>query len=157
MRRNEKTRGRRETVETEEMKTIIRRAWEDVINDGELEVADEVFAANYVLHSAGSPDLHGLEEGVKGPVSIQRTAFPDIHFVVEDIIVEGDMVAHRWTATGTHKGELMGIPPTGEKVKMTGIVISRIADGKIMEDWSEWDKLGMLQQLGVIPKLGQRR
>lgn len=144
-------------VETEEMKTIVRRAWEEVINQGKLEIADEVFAANYVYHSAGNPDLHGLEEGVKKPISMQRTAFPDIHFVVEDIIAEGNMVAHRWTATGTHKGEIMGIPPTGKKVKMTGIVISRIADGKIVEDWSESDKLGMLQQLGVIPKQGQQK
>ncbi|MFQ5821863.1 MAG: ester cyclase [Candidatus Heimdallarchaeota archaeon] len=137
----------------EQNKAVVLRAWEEVMNQGNLAAAEEIFAADYVYHTAGSPDLHGLEEGVKKPVSMFRTAFPNIHFIVEDMIAEGDKVAHRWTATGTHKGEFMGIAPTDKQVTMTGIVISHMADGKVVEDWSESDKLGMLQQLGVVPAM----
>jgi len=80
---------------------------------------------------------------------------PDVHFTVDDIIAEGDKVAARWTSTGTHKGELMGIPSTGKKVMVTGIVINHFADGKIVDDWESYDILGMMQQLGVIPSPGQ--
>ncbi len=142
-------------MSAEENKAIVRRAWEKVINQGNLAAADEIFAADYVYHTPGSPDLHGLEEGVKQPVSMQRTAFPDIHFTVEDIIAEGDMVAHRWSAIGTHRGEFMGIPPTDSQVTMTGIVFSRISGGKVVEDWAVSDMLGLLQQLGVVPPMGR--
>jgi steroid delta-isomerase-like uncharacterized protein len=70
---------------------------------------------------------------------------------IEDQVAEGDKVVTRWTATGTHKGELMGIPPSGKKVRVTGIAIDRLEDGKIVESWSSFDQLGMLQQIGAIP------
>lgn len=144
------------TPQTEKNKIAVQRAWDEVINQGNLEAAEELFTADYVYHSAGNPDLHGLEQGVRRPVTIQRTAFPDIHCKVEDMIAEGDLVVHRWSAAGTHRGEFMGIPPTGKRVAMTGIVFSRMVDGKTAEDWSEMDELGMLQQLGAIPPMGRK-
>jgi predicted ester cyclase len=85
---------------------------------------------------------------------MMRTAFPDMHITIEDIITEGDKLVQRWVAQGTHKGELMGIVPTGKQVTITGINISRIVGGKLVEDWTEADMLGMMQQLGVIPPPG---
>jgi predicted ester cyclase len=78
-------------------------------------------------------------------------AFPDVRVSVEDQIAEGDMVVTRWTATGTHTGELMGIPPTGRRIEISGITINRFSGGRIAEDWYQSDDLGMMQQLGVIP------
>ncbi len=79
-----------------------------------------------------------------------RNAFPDLHFTVEDMLAEGDRVASRYTARGTHRGELMGLPPTGRQVTEVGIVISRLAEGKLVEDWHSPDNLGLMQQLGVV-------
>jgi predicted ester cyclase len=83
------------------------------------------------------------------------TAFPDLHFTIEDIIAEGDTVVVRQTARGTHQGDLMGIPPTGKQVSGTGITITRVVNGKAVEDWFNGDDLGLLQQLGVVPVPGQ--
>jgi len=143
-----------EPGDPEENKALVRRAFEEVWNQGKLDVIDEIFAADFVYHIAGSPDIHG-PDGEKQFVTMHRTAFPDIKFTVEDWIAEGDKVVTRWTFTGTHKGELMGISPTGVQVTMTGISIGRIAGGKIVEVWGNADSLGMLQQLGAVPPLGQ--
>jgi steroid delta-isomerase-like uncharacterized protein len=78
-------------------------------------------------------------------------AFPDTRMVIEDQVVKGDEVVTRWTATGTHKGELMGMPPSGKHVRVAGITIDRLEGGKIVEYWSSFDQLGMLRQLGAIP------
>lgn len=88
-------------------------------------------------------------------VAMNRSAFPDMRSTFEDQIAEGDLVVSRWSARGTHKGELMGIPLTGKAVTLTGISTMRIVGRKIAEQWDNWDTLGMLQQLGVIPALGQ--
>jgi len=141
-------------MSTEENKAIARRGSEEVWNQGKLDVIDEIFATDYVNHRAGGPDIHG-PEGYKQFFTMFRTAFPDIKFTIEDQIAEGDKVVTHVTFTGTHKGELMGIPPTGVQVTVTGIAISRIAGGKILECWVNSDDLGMWQQLGVIPPIGQ--
>jgi steroid delta-isomerase-like uncharacterized protein len=83
-----------------------------------------------------------------------RAAFPDVHIAIDDLIAAGDKVVTRYTATGTHQGELMGIPATGKKISITGVSIYRFANGQIVEDWAEFDQLGMLTQLGVIPPAG---
>jgi predicted ester cyclase len=87
-------------------------------------------------------------------IPVPRIFHLDTHFTIEDVIAEGDKVVTRWTARGTHKGELQGIPPTGKQVVVTGIVINRLVNGKLEEGWSNFDALGMLQQLGVIPSMG---
>jgi len=142
------------TAQLEENKAIARRLFEEVWSQGKLDVADEIFATDYFGHIAGSPEVRRLE-GFKQFVSMYRTAFPDLQFTIEDQIAEGDKVVTRWTSTGTHKGELMGIPPTGVQSTSTGIAIDRIAGGKIVEVWSNWDTLGLLQQLGAVPPIGE--
>jgi steroid delta-isomerase-like uncharacterized protein len=133
-------------------KAIARRIFEEIW-EGQLEVADEIFDANYVMQGLGV-DLPPGPEGFKLFVSTYRSAFPDVHFTIEDVIAEWDRVAIRWTAHGTHEGELMGIPATGKEVVVTGVAINRVADDILVEGWTNWDGLGMLQQLGVIPPMG---
>ncbi len=139
---------------TEKNKAIVHRLIEEVWNQGNLDVVDEIYAIDYVGYMPGSLEIQGTE-GFRQFVNMYRTAFPDIKFTIEDQIAEGDKVVTRWTASGTLKGELMGIPPTGIQSTTSGIVIGRYAGGKFVEAWDNWDALGMLQQLGVIPPIGQ--
>ncbi|GIK43546.1 MAG: hypothetical protein BroJett011_73790 [Chloroflexota bacterium] len=136
-----------------ENKAIVRRGWEEIWNKGNLTIAPEHYALTYVSHMPGNPDMYG-PEGHNQLVTMYRTAFPDLHFTVEDQIAEGDKVVNRVTARGTHLGEFRGIPPTGKPITVTGITIDRIAGGKLVESWASWDFLGLLQQLGVVPKSG---
>ena len=134
-----------------ENKAISRRADEELFNRGNLDVADELFAPDFVYHDpAGGEEWRG-PESVKRYAAMLRAAFPDLHQAIEDQLAEGDKVAYRWTACGTHQGELMGIAPTGNQVTFTGISVARLADGKIEEIWENYDALGMMQQLGVVP------
>jgi steroid delta-isomerase-like uncharacterized protein len=136
----------------EKNKAIALRGADEIWNQGKLEVVNEVIATDYIYHNPTN-SIRGTD-GYKQLVTMMRSAFPDFRFTtVEDIIAEGDKVAFRWTATGTQKGEYMGIPPTGKQVTMTAIMIERFADGKVVEDWESLDNLGMLQQLGVIPSM----
>ena len=135
---------------TTENKAIVLRSLEELYNLGNLDLADEFYAAEYVWHNVSGPDVHG-SEGMKQHVAVVRKAFPDIRITADDMIAEGDKVVTRWTIVGTHTGEFVGIPPTDVQVKFTGILISRLAGGKIVEDWENSDVLGLLQQLGVIP------
>jgi steroid delta-isomerase-like uncharacterized protein len=138
-------------VSTDTNKDIVRRVgvepWE-----GNLGVIDELVASDYVGHDPAQPEQHG-PEGVKGFVTAYLAAFPDGRITIDDQFAERDLVATRWTGRGTQNGELMGIPPTGKEVTVSGITISRVKDGKVVEEWSNWDTLGMLQQLGVVPEL----
>jgi steroid delta-isomerase-like uncharacterized protein len=133
-----------------ENKAISRRADEELFNRGNLDVADELFAPDFVYHNPAGEELRG-PENVKRYAVMLRAAFPDLHQTIEDQIAEGDKVSYRWTARGTHEGEPMGIAPTGKQVTFTGIAVARLADGKIEEMWENYDALGMLQQLGVVP------
>ena len=141
-------------IKVEENKALVRREIEELWNQRKLDIIDEIYAADYVGHAAGSPDIHGLES-LKQAASMHRTAFPDQKITIKDLIAEGDKVVVRWSITATHKGELMGIPPTGVQVTWTGIAIDRIAGGKIVEKWVNPDKFSMLQQLGAVPPIGQ--
>jgi steroid delta-isomerase-like uncharacterized protein len=141
-------------MSTEENKAAVRRVCEDVINTGNLSVVDATLAPTYVYHAPGMSDIHG-PGGYKELVSTFRTAFPDIEITIEDLVAEGDRVVHRWRLSGTHRGDLMGIPPTGKKVDVTGMVISRFAGGQVVEDWEIFNQMGLLQQLGVVPAPSQ--
>ena len=141
---------------SDENKALARRFLEEAFNEGNLGVADEIFASDYVLHDPAVPDEIRGPEGIKGFVQMYRSAYPDTHITVEDQIAEGDEVATRWTGRGTHQGELMGIPPSGNRVEVPGITISRISGGKIAEDWTNYDTLGMMQQIGAVPEPGQQ-
>jgi len=137
-------------ADTEANKAVARRAIEEIWSQGNLAVADEIIAPDYVYHEPAMGDIAG-PEGLKQAVSAYRTAYPDLNFVIDDIIAQNDLVAMRWTASGTQQGELMGIPPTGLHTTSTGINMTRYRDGKAVEDWATWDILGLMQQLGVIP------
>ena len=135
---------------SEENKALIQHFVEEAFNERNLEVADEVYASGFISHESADP-VERDPEYVKQFVGMYRTAFPDGHTTVEDVISEGDRVVYRWTFRGTHRGELMEITPTERQVTITGITIDRISDGKIEEEWNLFDQLGLLQQLGVAP------
>ena len=140
----------------EENKALARRFMEEVYNKGNVDLIDEVVASNWVDHDPSSPPgMSSDVEGAKRFVEMYRNAFPDLQITVEDMIAEGDKVVMRWTARGTHQGELMGIPPSGKQVEVTGINIDRIEGGKFIESWSNYDTLGMMQQIGAIPSVEQ--
>ena len=137
---------------SEENKEKVRRFLEEAFNEGNLNVADELFTSDYVLHDPSLPEEMRGPEGVKGYVQMYRSAFPDTNITVEDQIAEEERVVTRWTGRGTHQGELMGIPPSGNQIEVSGITISRFEGGKIAEDWTNYDTLGMMQQIGAIPE-----
>jgi len=131
-------------------KAIVRRFVDEVQSAGNIDAIDELCSPEFVNHSA-PPGVPSNREGVKQVTAMFRQAFPDSYFTVEDMVAEGDKVATRKTFHGTHQGEFMGIPPTGQQVSIGLIDIVRIVDGKVVEHWSMGDNLGMMQQLGVIP------
>jgi len=139
-------------MSAEENKAMVRRLME-VWNTGDVAVLDEVIAADAVSHDPSTPDMGAGPEGVKRLMTMYRAAFPDITFTVEDQVADGDMVATRWTSYGTHRAALMGIPPTGKSATVTGMQIDRFAGGKIAETWVNWDTMGLMRQLGVIPQM----
>ena len=138
---------------SEENKALARRYVEEVVNKGNLAVIDELAAADFVEHNPFPGQAPGIE-GEKQLIGMMRAAFPDLHSTIEDVIAEGDKVVLRATTRGTHKGEFMGIPPTGKQVTVTEIHIMRFVGGKGVEHWAEVDMMGMMQQLGVAPTPG---
>lgn len=142
-------------MSTEENKAIARRAYEKLFSEGQYALADELYASTHVNYFPGNPPgLPAGVEGLKQLIGLYRSAFPDLHFTIEDQIAEGDKVVTRTTTTGTNTQPLMGMPATGKSAVVTGIQIDRIVDGKIVETWGNFDQLGLLQQLGVIPQMG---
>jgi predicted ester cyclase len=137
-------------MSTEENKAVARRVLDEMFNKGNLDVADELLAPNYVDHDPAMPeDIHG-PEGFKQYVSGYRSAFSDLHLKFEDQIAEGDKVVTRWTGTGTHDGELSGIAPTGNRVTLPGMEIVRISGGKLVEGWEGYDTMNLMRQLDVM-------
>jgi steroid delta-isomerase-like uncharacterized protein len=133
-------------------KAIVLRYTEEVWNQRNLDVLNELMTTDVINHSPIRLELD--LETHKQIMSMYLNAFPEFHVTTDDLIAEGDKVVNRWTATGIHQGELMGVPATGKQVVWTGITVSRLADGKIVETWWSYDVLGILQQLGVIPPPG---
>lgn len=138
----------------EDLKDLVRKYINEVWNQGKLDVVEQLVAPDCVTHDPAAPggELKG-PDGVKQLVSMYRNAFPDTRLEINDLIVEGDKVAARLSASGTHKGALMGIAPTGKRVSITGQAITRFRAGKQVESWNSYDQLGMLQQLGVVPSM----
>jgi steroid delta-isomerase-like uncharacterized protein len=142
-------------MSAEENKALVRRVFEEGWNAGNLELFNETDAPEYVLHDPSVPeDVRGVE-AVKQFASMYLRAFPDLRFTIEEQLAEGDKVVTRWTSSATHQGELMGIPATGNRTRVSGITISRISEGNLVEDWNNWDTLGLMRQLGVIPEPDQ--
>jgi steroid delta-isomerase-like uncharacterized protein len=134
----------------EENRRLYRRWFEEVVNGGDLALADQLLGPDYRLHFPGMPEPLD-REAHKALVMMFRTGFPDWVETVDDVVAEGDRVVIRVTGSGTHEGEFQGTAATGRKVTATGIGIGRIADGRIAESWAAYDALGLLQQLGAIP------
>ncbi len=136
-------------MSVEQNKALAREAI-SIWTTGIFDAADEIYAPDYVGHTAGLPEQTPGPEGVKEFVGLYRSAFPDLHTTIEDIVTEGDKVAYRWTAVGTHQGELLGVPPSSNRMEITGITIERIEDGKIVETYNNLDQLRMMRHIGAI-------
>ena len=132
-----------------ENKALVSRFFEEFCNQRRDEVADELIAEDYVSHGPQAPPAEG-PDGVRERVGLYQESV-DGHWNVEEIVSAGDRVVARWTGTGTHRGELMGIEPTGLPISVEAISVFRIANGKIAEEWTVWDALGLLQQVGAVP------
>ena len=134
---------------------IARRIFDEIWNDRKPGAIDGLISPGYVHTDPNTPDLGEGREGYRKLVSIYTTAFPDLHFRIDEIVgdADTDTIAVRWTATGTHQGDLMGIAPTNKRINVAGIVINRFAHGKAVESTSIWDTYGLLRQLGVVPSL----
>jgi steroid delta-isomerase-like uncharacterized protein len=135
---------------------FIQRYFDEVTNKGDLDLADELFAPDYIHHDPANPDPKGVVgvEDVKRHLRELIDAFPDMQFIVDDVISQGDDVVARWTATLTHTGDYFGIPPTNKSATITGMNTWRLKDGMAVEGWVNRDDLQLLQQLGVIPTPG---
>lgn len=129
-------------------KELYLRLADEVLTRKNLAVVDELIASDFTEHVGAEPRRVGTE-GFKSARRRRNAAFPDWQVTVEDIIAEGDKVVARATGQGTHRGEYMGIPATGRRVKVTWIAIYRVADGKLAEHWQNIDELGLRQQLGA--------
>jgi steroid delta-isomerase-like uncharacterized protein len=132
----------------EKRKAVARRVFEEIFNQGKFEVADEIYAKDFVNHGV-TRDI-GLKED-QDTARGWRSAFPDLKMKVDKTLVDGEFVTVIWSGEGTNTGEGNGLPATGKKLKGRGITIWRIAGGKIREEWSEFDQLQILQQLGLMP------
>ncbi|MGH8508346.1 MAG: ester cyclase [Gammaproteobacteria bacterium] len=139
-----------------ENKAVIYRLIDEVWNQRKLDVLDELVAPGAIIHSPTVPDLSRGPEGAKQYVRLLCSAFPDLHVSVDDMVAEGDKVALRWSAYGTHKGKLLSLEPTSKSMSITGQAIYTIVAGKIEEDWINADTFGMLQQLGIVPPFAHR-
>ena len=131
-------------------KAIVARLYEEVFSQGDLELVDELVSPDLVNHSV-PPGLPPGIEGFRQQASMIRDGLPDLRTNVDDMIAEGDQVVTRWTGTGTHQGEMMGVAPTGNTIVVSGIGIHRIANGKVVEHRDVFDQLDFMQQLGAIP------
>jgi steroid delta-isomerase-like uncharacterized protein len=141
-----------------EENTKLVRGWWEALNQGNaINVVETFYAAEYVLHDPSQPEPVRGVEGVRAFVSEITSAFPDMHCTVDDLVADGDKVVQRVTARGTQQGMFQGMPPTGKPVEIWIMIISRIADNRIVEEWQLVDSLSMLQQLGIIPTPDQAR
>ena len=130
-------------------KAIVNCLYTEFLNEGNLDIADQLISPDFTGPAGMGP------EGFRALVLPLRQGFPDLHFTIQDMVVEGSRAAVRWTSQGTHRGPFAGIAPTGRPVSNEGIAIYRIEDGKIAEAWSQVDRLGVLQQIGALPPIPQ--
>jgi steroid delta-isomerase-like uncharacterized protein len=140
-------------MSTEENKAIVRRFFEEGPSKGDLVAANELLSPNFTLHTP-FPSAPGIQ-GITDIIVTCRAAFEHLNVKVEDLIAEGDKVSARFVANGIHNGNFMNLPPSGRPIKLTGIEIFRIEDGKIAELWAEANLIGLLQQIDAFPAFNQ--
>ena len=134
---------------SEQNKTVVRRVIEEIVNQGNFSLISELISPQYAYFEPTVGPVRG-REGYNQIVATYRTAFPDMKLTIDEQIAEGDKVVTRWTADGTHRGELMGLAGTGKRVSVQGVVISRLKEGQIVEDYETYDVHGMMRQLGAV-------
>lgn len=139
---------------SEENKALARRFYEELVNAQNLDAAEQFVAPDFIEHLPMPPGTPPGLEGFKVFMGAYFQAFPDLRLNVEWMVAEGDMVVTHLTVRGTHKGELMGIPPTGKEVTVTLTDANRISGGKFVEHWANFDQFGLMQQIGAIPTKG---
>jgi steroid delta-isomerase-like uncharacterized protein len=136
---------------TDQNKATARRLVDEGFNRQNLKLVDEIFAKDAISHDPAQPNLSRGPAGAREAMEPYTKAFPDARLAIEREIAEGDYVVQYLRTSGTHTGPLGTIPATGKKTNVTGVIISRFQDGKIVETWSLWDQLTLMQQLGVVP------
>lgn len=132
---------------------IGRRVLLEIWSEGRLDLVDELYAPDYIDHVNRGPEpaeVHG-PGGLKDAVTLFRAAFPDLRYTIDDEMAERDLVMTRFSARGTHLGPFLGAEPTGKAIAYTGMDVNRIVDRRIVESWVQYDALGLLQQLGLVP------
>ena len=137
----------------DESKTLSRRFIEGYVR-GDTHIVDELLAPDFVFHDPSSATGEVPAEDMKASIEWVHGAFPDARVTMGDQVAEGDKVVSRYTVSGTHQGEIMGAAPTGKLVTHTGHQTDRFEGGKIVESWTNWDALGLLQEIGAIPSPG---
>ncbi|HEY3542550.1 MAG TPA: ester cyclase [Gaiellaceae bacterium] len=132
---------------------LFQRYFDECANGGNLDLCDEIFAADYQHHDPANPDPRPVvgPQGVKAHLESLKGGFPDLVFDVEDTISDGDQIIVKWTARGTNTGDYFGMPATGKPIEISGMNTWRTRDGQAIEGWVNRDDMGLLQQLGVIP------
>ncbi|HLZ57017.1 MAG TPA: ester cyclase [Ktedonosporobacter sp.] len=140
-------------MSTEENKALVRR-WFTALNAAESQAIDDLFFPNFTYHLPGGQSQLEGSGPFKGFIVGFHSAFPDLYYTIEDLVAEGDRVMARWVARGTNTGSSMGLPATNKPVTITGVNIYHVAGSRFVEQWTEFDHLGMLQQMGVLPPLG---
>jgi len=136
-------------MSVEDNKALARRVV-TAFNAGDVSMSATMFTDDLEYRLAGYPDVHGREQFTNFVLEIRRS-FPDFTFIIEDVVAEGDKVAFRFVATGTHRGTLQGIPPTNKPFAINGLAIAQIVDGKVSKLWEVIDRFDQLRQLGLIP------
>jgi predicted ester cyclase len=137
-------------------KSVVRRLLDELWNKGDLSLADQFFATTYTHHDASSPDFGKGPESERKRATLYRTAFPDLRMTIEDLFADGENVITRWSCHGTHKGDINDIAPTGKRIHITGVSITRFSHDKMVEGFVNWDALGLMRQLGVVPQLAAK-
>jgi predicted ester cyclase len=140
-------------VTSEELLTAAERIWKEAWENGNLNLLDQMYAETIILHQADRPATSGLA-AYKQYLTLLRGAFSDVQFAFDEMVMEGDRGVGRWRMSATHTGQLPSIPvpPTGKRVTITGLTLSHMANGMVLEAWEYADMMGLMQQLGVIPQ-----
>jgi steroid delta-isomerase-like uncharacterized protein len=134
-------------------KVLVRRFIDEVYNQGRPEIIDELFADDYVDHTASTEQAPG-PSGARQIYDVFHAAFPDLRVEIHDLVADDDLVTFRSTMSGTSKGPLMGAAPTGNRIEIASMVFLRIRDGRIVERWEQMDLLGLMLQLGIVSESG---
>ena len=139
-------------MSAEQNKALARQMMDETFNRGNISKVDEYVAPDFIEHEILPPGMPSGREGVKQMIAMLHSAFPDFQTTIEDIVAEGDKVVIRQTWSGTHRGEFMGVPASGNEVNIKGMtMLTMTADGKCAEAWGVMDMMGLMQQIGALP------